>query len=164
MFGLGWSEILLIAVVALVVLGPERLPKVARTTGLWVGRIQNFISHVKTEISTQAGVAEFREARDSIEAAARSFQHEIDGNVRGLRGEVDALKRQISGDEVVSVVMPSYPASIAEPTVKTIAAPMPLHQVSLRRQAWQRKRDVRARRASASHWRLRRRKSHEKTE
>ena len=42
MFGLGFGEILLIAVVALIVLGPERLPKVAHSAGVWVGRIQNF--------------------------------------------------------------------------------------------------------------------------
>ena len=71
MFGLGFGEILLIAIVALVVLGPERLPKVARSAGLWVGRIQNFINNVKTELSQQAGVAEIRQARDRIEAAAR---------------------------------------------------------------------------------------------
>ena len=99
MFGLGFGEILLIAAVALVVLGPERLPKVARSAGLWVGRIQNFINNVKTELSQQAGVAEFRQARDSIEAAARSFEHDINANVHSIRGEVDALKRQLSKDE-----------------------------------------------------------------
>lgn len=160
MFGLGWSEILLIAVVALVVLGPERLPKVARSAGLWVGRIQRFVSQVKEEISTQAGIAEFKQARDSIEAAARSFQHEIDGHVQGLRGEVDALKRQIQIDENLPITPVVQDYSSSEPMVKTVSAAVPLHQVSLRRQAWQRKRELRVRRTSSlSHWRVRRHKT-----
>ena len=63
MFGLGFGEILLIAVVALIVLGPERLPKVAHSAGVWVGRIQNFINNVKLELNKQAAVAEFKQAR-----------------------------------------------------------------------------------------------------
>ncbi|WP_066568637.1 Sec-independent protein translocase protein TatB [Snodgrassella sp. CFCC 13594] len=77
MFDLGFSELLLIAAVALVVLGPERLPKVARMAGLWVGRIQNFISNVKTDLSNQAGMAEFKAARDSIEQTAQQLRQDV---------------------------------------------------------------------------------------
>lgn len=158
MFGLGWSEILLIAVVALVVLGPERLPKVARSAGLWVGRIQNFVNNVKTELSTQTGVAEFREARDSIEAAARSFQQDLDNHVRGLRGEVDALKRQVQSEQnTINVSNDSLSADII-PVTPTVVQQnlLPMHQVSLRRQAMQRKRDMRPRRSVLPKLRVRR--------
>ncbi|MCO6526988.1 Sec-independent protein translocase protein TatB [Snodgrassella sp.] len=157
MFGLGFGEILLIAVVALVVLGPERLPKVARSAGLWVGRIQNFINNVKTELSQQAGVAEFRQARDSIETTARALEHDINSNVRSIRGEVDALKRQLGKDEshveadsmsVLSEPLPDCCPPVAE-------APL-LHRVSLRRQALQRRRDMRPRRSISPKLRVRR--------
>ncbi|KDN13377.1 twin arginine-targeting protein translocase TatB [Snodgrassella communis] len=157
MFGLGFGEILLIAVVALVVLGPERLPKVARSAGLWVGRIQNFINNVKTELSQQAGVAEFRQARDSIEATARALEYDVNSNVRSIRGEVDALRRQLAKDEshveadsmsVLSEPLPDYCPPVAE-------APL-LHRVSLRRQALQRRRDMRPRRSISPKLRIRR--------
>ncbi|PIT51151.1 twin arginine-targeting protein translocase TatB [Snodgrassella alvi] len=157
MFGLGFGEILLIAVVALVVLGPERLPKVARSAGLWVGRIQNFISNVKTELSQQAGVAEFRQARDSIEATARSFEQDINTNVRSIRGEVDTFRRQLAEDEqhmdtdsmsVLPEPLHNYRAAVAE-------APL-LHRVSLRRQALQRRRDMRPRHSITPKLRVRR--------
>ena len=51
MFDLGFSEMLLTGVVALVVLGPERLLKVVRAVGLWLGRLQRFVSGVKNELS-----------------------------------------------------------------------------------------------------------------
>lgn len=154
MFGLGFGEILLIGVVALVVLGPERLPKVARSAGLWVGRIQNFINNVKMELSTQAGVAEFREARDSIEAAARSFQHEVDRNVRGLRGEVDELKRQVRYEQADTESR--MLSSVAEnDTVQPYHSTL-FHQVSLRRQALRRRRELRPRRIVPPKLRVRR--------
>jgi sec-independent protein translocase protein TatB len=156
MFGLGFGEILLIAVVALVVLGPERLPKVARSAGLWVGRIQNFINNVKTELNQQAGVAEFRQARDSIEATARSFERDVNTYVRNIRGEADALKHQLTQDKPqedtdnMSVLEPlhDYRIQIAE-------APL-LHRVSLHRQALQRRRDMRPRRSITPKLRVRR--------
>lgn len=157
MFGLGFGEILLIAAVALVVLGPERLPKVARSAGLWVGRIQNFINNVKTELSQQAGVAEFRQARDSIEAAARSFEHDINANVRSIRGEVDALKRQLSKDEQQAETDSTleFSGSSHDYHLPVREAPL-LHRVSLRQQALQRRRDMRPRHSITPKLRVRR--------
>ncbi|MCX8753539.1 Sec-independent protein translocase protein TatB [Snodgrassella sp. B3837] len=156
MFGLGFGEILLIAVVALVVLGPERLPKVARSAGLWVGRIQNFINNVKTELSEQTGVAEFRQARDSIEAAARSFELDVNNNVRSIRGEVDALKRQIATDEAAET---ETKMNLSEPLhysgTNLSDAPL-VHRVSLHRQAIQRRRDMRPRHRITPKLRIRR--------
>jgi len=51
MFDVGLSELMIIAVVALVVIGPERLPKVARTAGLLLGRLQRYVSDVKADIN-----------------------------------------------------------------------------------------------------------------
>ncbi|MBI0066930.1 MULTISPECIES: Sec-independent protein translocase protein TatB [unclassified Snodgrassella] len=157
MFGLGFGEILLIAVVALVVLGPERLPKVARSAGLWVGRIQNFINNVKTELSQQAGVAEFRQARDSIEAAARSFEQDINANVHSIRGEVDALKRQLYEDEQQTETN-STPAlaELSQDYYQPVRDAPLLHRVSLRRQALQRRRDMRPKHSITPKLRVRR--------
>ncbi len=140
MFGLGFGEILLIAVVALIVLGPERLPKVAHSAGVWVGRIQNFINNVKLELNKQAAVAEFKQARDSFELAARSIEADINHNIGSLRHEVETVNREIMAAEHsnASSELCSSPSSNHFPSEIPL-----IHRVSLRRQALQRKRDMR---------------------
>jgi sec-independent protein translocase protein TatB len=64
MFDFGFWEILLIVVVALVVVGPERLPGLARTTGLWVGKARRFISDVKSEIDQELAADELKKIMD----------------------------------------------------------------------------------------------------
>lgn len=140
MFGLGFGEILLIAVVALIVLGPERLPKVAHSAGVWVGRIQTFINNVKLELNKQAAVAEFKQARDSFELAARSIESDINRNIGSLRHEVETVNREIMAAEHsnASSELCSSPSSNYFPSEIPL-----IHRVSLRRQALQRKRDMR---------------------
>lgn len=140
MFGLGFGEILLIAVVALIVLGPERLPKVAHSAGVWVGRIQNFINNVKLELNKQAAVAEFKQARDSFELAARSIESDINHNIGSLRHELETVNREIMAAEHsnASSELCSSPSSNHFPSEIPL-----IHRVSLRRQALQRKRDMR---------------------
>ena len=61
MFDVGFLELLVVAVVALVVVGPERLPKLARTVGMWVGRGRRFISSVKEDIDREIKADELRQ-------------------------------------------------------------------------------------------------------
>ena len=60
MFDIGFWELLVIGVVALLVIGPERLPKVARTAGLWVGRARRFVSTVKADIDREIAADELK--------------------------------------------------------------------------------------------------------
>ena len=60
MFDIGFAELLIIGVVALVVLGPERLPVAARTAGLWIGRIRRSVSNIQSEISEELRAEELR--------------------------------------------------------------------------------------------------------
>ena len=60
MFDVGFAELLIIGVVALVVLGPERLPTAARTAGLWLGRIKRSVSTIQSEISEELRAEELR--------------------------------------------------------------------------------------------------------
>jgi sec-independent protein translocase protein TatB len=62
MFDIGFWEILLIAVVALVVVGPERLPKLIRVTGLWIGRAQASLTAIRSEISKELRAQELQDA------------------------------------------------------------------------------------------------------
>lgn len=78
MFGISFSELLLVGLVALLVLGPERLPGAARTAGLWVGRLKRSFNSIKTEIERELGADEIRrqlhnEHIQSLEQEARKL-------------------------------------------------------------------------------------------
>ena len=60
MFDIGFSELLLVGLVALLVFGPERLPGAARTAGLWIGRLKRSFSAIKTEVEREIGADEIR--------------------------------------------------------------------------------------------------------
>ncbi|WP_095108876.1 Sec-independent protein translocase protein TatB [Pseudomonas sp. Irchel 3E20] len=60
MFGISFSELLLVGLVALLVLGPERLPGAARTAGLWVGRLKRSFNAIKNEVEREIGADEIR--------------------------------------------------------------------------------------------------------
>ena len=63
MFDIGFTELLLVGLVAPMVLGPERLPGAVRTTGLWVGRLKRSFSNIKAEVEREIGADEIREAQ-----------------------------------------------------------------------------------------------------
>lgn len=62
MFDIGFSEVILIFVIALLVVGPERLPRIARTAGLWVGKMRGFVSSVKADIDRELATEELKKA------------------------------------------------------------------------------------------------------
>jgi sec-independent protein translocase protein TatB len=61
MFEVGFSELVMVGLVSLLVIGPERLPKVARTVGFWIGKMQQMIANVKVEISQELHAEEIRQ-------------------------------------------------------------------------------------------------------
>ena len=67
MFDISFTELLIIAVVALLVVGPERLPKVARTAGLLLGRLQRYVSDVKADISREMQIEELKRLQRQVE-------------------------------------------------------------------------------------------------
>ena len=77
MFDIGFSELLVIAVVALIVIGPERLPRVARTVGHLIGRMQRYVNDVKADISREMELDELKKLRSSVEESARSFEQSV---------------------------------------------------------------------------------------
>ena len=85
MFEMSFGEILLIGVVALVVLGPERLPVVARTLGALVGRAQRFVATVKADIQQQANLQGLESLKSDIHDAATAFRDKFDHEVQETR-------------------------------------------------------------------------------
>ncbi|MEO8629996.1 MAG: twin-arginine translocase TatA/TatE family subunit [Betaproteobacteria bacterium] len=80
-------ELVVIGGVALVVIGPERLPRVARTAGLLLGRFQRYVAEVKSDINREIEASELKELKTSVEDAARSIEHNV-------RTQVDEAQQQ----------------------------------------------------------------------
>ena len=91
MFDVGFSEILVIAVVALIVIGPERLPKVARTLGHLFGRMQRYVNDVKADISREMELEELKKLQSSVEEAARSIEQTVSKEVHETESQLNAL-------------------------------------------------------------------------
>jgi sec-independent protein translocase protein TatB len=100
MFDIGFSEMLVIGIVALVVIGPERLPKVARTMGHLFGRLQRYVTQVKSDINREMEAAELGNVKREFESAARSFQADVESKAaeveRDVRDAQTAIERELS--------------------------------------------------------------------
>jgi sec-independent protein translocase protein TatB len=124
MLDLGFSEMMVIAVVALVVLGPERLPKVARTVGQWVGRMQRYVADVKHDISREMELEELRKFRQTVEETATSVQssfNTFESQARSTAGDLEALAR----DDVRDAAVPREALPSGMPLPGDDVSPMP---------------------------------------
>ena len=91
MIDLGLSKIAIIGVVALIVIGPEKLPKVARMAGTLYGRAQRYLHDVKSEVSREIELDELRNLHKEVHESAQSFKDEVEQSVSSHVDEVEAL-------------------------------------------------------------------------
>lgn len=99
MFDIAFSELMLIALVALVVIGPQRLPQVARTAGVMLGRLQRYVSSVKADINREMQLEELRRLQAELAESARklesSFKSEVGEVQRTLDDTRDSLNQSV---------------------------------------------------------------------
>jgi sec-independent protein translocase protein TatB len=114
MFDIGFSEMLVIGIVALVVIGPERLPRVARTLGHLFGRLQRYVGQVKSDINREMELAELGKVKTEFESAARDFQSEMESKASGAEREIREVQESIDR-ELAGKSEPSPPAEPAVP-------------------------------------------------
>jgi sec-independent protein translocase protein TatB len=100
MFDIGFSELLVIGVVALIVIGPERLPRVARTLGHLAGRMQRYVADVKADINREMELEELRKMRDSVQQAASSMESSFQAEVTKTESELNAAAAQVVDAQV----------------------------------------------------------------
>jgi sec-independent protein translocase protein TatB len=99
MFDIGFSELILVALVALIVIGPERLPRVARTVGALLGRAQRYVNDVKSDIQREVDLDELKNVRDTFQDAARSVEQSAQQVGQQLQAEGESLNQSVSGLE-----------------------------------------------------------------
>ena len=89
MFDIGFSELLLIVVVALVVIGPERLPGVARNIGRFAGRMQRYVNDIKRDFNREVEFEEIRRLQHEMESTVQSMQESMRVVETTLKHEVE---------------------------------------------------------------------------
>ncbi len=98
MFDIGFSELLVIGVVALIVIGPEKLPRMARTLGHLAGRLQRYVADVKADINREVELDELRKMRDSMQQAATSMQSDVQSELNKTETELNKSVEAVVGD------------------------------------------------------------------
>lgn len=128
MFDISFSELLVIALVALVVIGPEKLPKVARTAGAFFGRLQRFVTQVKDEVNRETRFAELQTLQQEVQSGLRQGYGEIEQSI--LPDPVPEAVPAIIEAEVVAVKKPRKPRArktalpVTESTAQTDESPL----------------------------------------
>jgi len=113
MFDIGFSEIVVIALVALIVIGPERLPRVARTLGHLFGRMQRYVNDVKADIAREIELEELRKLQTSVQEAAREIEQSVNKEVTAVESHLNEVAATAAEAAPESAVQ-SAPAPQAE--------------------------------------------------
>ena len=135
MFDMSFSEIAVIGVVALVVLGPERLPKVARTAGHLFGRLQRYVATVKADINREMDTSELAKIKQEVQDAARSFEQSVQQHAEVVEKETSAIGQAIEkqaalpGDGAISNHSQDSMLAEQEDGLHETASSIPAHRI-----------------------------------
>ena len=117
MFDIGFSEIVVIAVVALIVIGPERLPKAARTLGHLFGRLQRYVNDVKADINREIELDELRNLQREVQTAAADLKSSVESAAQGVQSSVREVERDLNAGAF------DDPAPAPAPPAEPVALP-----------------------------------------
>lgn len=116
MFEMSFAEIFLISVIALVILGPQRLPEVLRTIGLWMGRLRRAYHNVRQEIDREVGMDDIRRQLHNeqimselkhVESEAKALKRDISGGISGAIQEGEAQMKELTNTAPTSEEKPA---------------------------------------------------------
>jgi sec-independent protein translocase protein TatB len=120
MFDVGFSELIVIALVALIVIGPERLPRVARTVGALLGRAQRYVNDVKADIQREVDFEELKNLKSTFEDAAKSVEQSVQQVEQEMNATAESLNQSVS-----SAVADKTEGAATEPAAAVPAAAEP---------------------------------------
>jgi len=129
MFDIGFSELMVIAVVALIVIGPERLPRVARTAGALLGRLQRYVNDVKADVEREIQIEELKKLQQDVLQQAQNVERSVNERMRAFEQELnDSLLRgpgELSAEKIAQLAGGEAAASAvtAAPSVTPAATP-----------------------------------------
>lgn len=118
MFDIGFSELMVIGVVALLVIGPEKLPRVARTLGHLLGRAQRYVNDVKSDINREIQLDELKKLQTQVTDSARAIEESVRKEYDSARQKVEAPARAAVAElEAVSAAAADATAANTAPVV-----------------------------------------------
>lgn len=120
MFDISFQEITLVAIIALIIIGPEKLPALARTVGVWVGKARRMAASVKADIDRELQTDELRKMLTEQKAEMEELRHIIDENRTGIEADLNKINTDLAQSD--SATAPKTPA-IAEPIATTSLPP-----------------------------------------
>lgn len=123
MFDVGLSELMVIAAVALVVIGPERLPKVARTAGLLLGRLQRYVTDVKADINREIQLDELKQLQQQVTDQVTSLEASVTHEMREVESSVNTAVEPLTEIGVApepTVEITQAADAVALPTSATV--------------------------------------------
>ena len=130
MFDVGFSELIVIALVALIVIGPERLPRVARTVGALLGRAQRYVNDVKADIQREVDLEELKNLKSTFEDAANSVEQSVTQVGQELNATAESLNQSVSAAVEDKAV--EHSAETPAPEHQAVAEiPVPAAQMDL---------------------------------
>src|SRR4051812_39241450 len=109
MIDLGIEKMMVIGAVALIVIGPEKLPRVARTVGALIGKAQRYVADVKAEVNRSIELDELKKMKAEVETAARDVESSIHSGVRDIERGLEEAKQGLENQHA------SFDAAVAEP-------------------------------------------------
>jgi sec-independent protein translocase protein TatB len=118
MIDLGLSKMALIGAVALIVIGPEKLPRVARTVGTLLGKAQRYVADVKAEVNRSIELEELQKMKSQFETAARDVEQSVRQEVNAATQALNQTWHDVAGDGSAASSLPYEAASIAPPPVE----------------------------------------------
>lgn len=119
MFDLGFTEVTVVCIVALIIVGPERLPKLAKTIGIFFGKAQRFIADIKHDIDEQVRSDEIEEIKKSVDDAAKQIDASLKDEVNFIEDEIKDEKVDSTIDEIVNAkkkldkITPKMPSALS---------------------------------------------------
>jgi len=108
MFDIAFSELVVIAIVALIVIGPEKLPKVARTLGALTGRMQRYMAQIKEEVNRESRFAELQKLQEEIKTAASVAQADLEATANKVVQDTkaDVSDKNVTAEAIKSIDSP----------------------------------------------------------
>lgn len=126
MFDIGFSELVVIAVVALIVIGPERLPKVARTAGHLMGRFQRYVRDVKSDLDREMQLEELRKLQAELQSSAQQIESNVRDNLNTVHSAVADLDATLHGTSPAQTPTPTEALPLTEAAASTSSAAAPI--------------------------------------
>ncbi len=125
MFDIGFSELLLLSIVALLVLGPEKLPGAIRTTSLWVGRLRRSFNTIKLDIEREIGADEIRRQlrNEAIMDKFKQTKAQVNDAVNTVKNEIDAIRKNVELEaQMAAFTSNAPPPKTAPPEAANVPA------------------------------------------